>query len=143
MEIIKSLKTCSVDPQFYPMTLAYILGVSIAPSLIDMGSGPLCLALSVFEPCLSSPVVRFYIRSILNCDHGQILGSYFATGYHGQILGSSLLNDRNEASIKVSIRMEFIMGAHSNSEHLSLFWSYLPHADSKSYTVSFVGFLNL
>ena len=33
------------------MPLACFLGVSLAPSLIDMGLGPLCLALSVFKPC--------------------------------------------------------------------------------------------
>ena len=46
-----------VDPQFYPITLACFLRVSLAPSLIDMGLGPFCLVLLVFEPPVSSPMV--------------------------------------------------------------------------------------
>ena len=53
-------------------------------------------------------------------------------------LGRTLLQDRNEASIKVSVLVEFITGTLSNSKRLSLFWSYLPHPDSKSCTVSIV-----
>ena len=40
-------------------------------------------------------------------------------------------------------QLKFIIRVGSNLEHPRLFWSYLHHPNSKSYTVSFVGFLNL
>ena len=40
-------------------------------------------------------------------------------------------------------QLKFIIRVGSNLEHPRLFWSYLHHPNSKSCTVSFVGFLNL
>ena len=38
---------------------------------------------------------------------------------------------------------QILVETGSNSEHLSLFWSYIPHSDSKSCSVFFVGLLIL
>ena len=40
-------------------------------------------------------------------------------------------------------RLKFIIRAGSNWAHLILFCSYLPHMNSKSYTISFFGLLSL
>ena len=41
-----------------------------------------------------------------------------------------ILKEGSEVSPKTSVQLEFV-GAGSNTEHLGLFWSYLPHLNSE------------
>ena len=45
---------------------------------------------------------------------------------------------RNWLSRLDELQLKFIIGAGSNSNHPSLFWSYLPHLTSESYVVFFL-----
>ena len=48
-----------------------------------------------------------------------------------------MLKEGSEVSPKTSVQLEFI-GVGSNTEHLGLFWSYLPHLNSELRTIYFL-----
>ena len=73
----------------------------------------------------------------------EIIHRFF--GWIPYSLKNSMTKFENFLSIGLisGFQLKFIIGAGSNSEHPSLFWSYLPHLNSESHSVFFFGFLIL
>ena len=118
----------TVDPQFCHSTLAFILGVSHAPNYLFIfyffNFFSYDTAMATLLGLISFQALCRFICGPMQCECVVLFGCH-----HGQFPNCSHHAKGSEVP-KVSIQSEFL-GACSNTEHLGLFQSYLPHPNSE------------